>query len=98
MNPADLSIDTLTWGKAGKWKQTRGAAVMELGAAEVDPTAHPKTLDLTANANHFAIYEFVDAETLRVCTAVRGNARPEDFSTLRGDGRYVFVLKRLKAK
>jgi uncharacterized protein (TIGR03067 family) len=98
MNPADLPVDTLTWGKAGKWEQTCGATVVEKGTAEIDPTAQPKALDWTANANHFAIYEFVDADTLRVCTATRGNARPRDFSTRRGDGRYVFVLKRVRAK
>ena len=67
----------------------------------LDPTAKPKTMDLTVSAGSQtdakmeAIYEFKDNE-LRICAKVFGTGRPKEFDAPDGSSTVLIVLKREK--
>lgn len=71
------------------------------GLYEVDPTATPKTIDVTFGDGEDrgqtvqGIYE-LEGETYRVCLGLPGKPRPADFTSKPGSGQILEVLKRKK--
>jgi RNA polymerase sigma factor (sigma-70 family) len=101
---------TLTF-TGGKWKVHRGDEVAVEGTVRlVDVSATPRKFDLVKPSRlapittvDYGIYEF-QGDTLRYCTrngpAGSGidtpDLRPRDFTTRDGDGRTLYVWKRLQ--
>lgn len=71
------------------------------GLYEVDPTATPKTIDVTFGEGEergrtmLGIYE-LEGDTYRVCMALSGKTRPTEFTTKPGSDQMLEVLKREK--
>ena len=71
------------------------------GVYDVNPTARPKTIDVTftegpeAGTTMHGIYE-LDGDTYKVCMAPAGKPRPKDFVSARGSGHVLEILKRDK--
>lgn len=71
------------------------------GTYVIDPTATPKTLDITFTEGPekgktiHAIYE-LDKDTYKVCLALDGKSRPTEFATKPGSLHALEVLKREK--
>jgi RNA polymerase sigma factor (sigma-70 family) len=86
--------------KDGAFTLTHGAAEMK-GVFKTDPSLKPATLDieLTEGAekgdSQMGIYE-LDGDTLRICTAHNGIARPTKFESTAGSGIALIALKRVK--
>jgi RNA polymerase sigma factor (sigma-70 family) len=103
---------TLTFA-GNKWKVHRGDEVAVKGTLRlVDVAATPKkfdlvkTLRLTATTSvDYGIYEW-DGDTLRYCTRNGplefgpgvADLRPRDFTTHDGDGRAIYLWKRIQAR
>jgi uncharacterized protein (TIGR03067 family) len=77
------------------------------GAVKLDDQAKPhKTVDWVKFTNamgeavpeNLGLYEFVDADTLRVCTGGPGNERPTEFKAGEGGPPQLFTLKRDQEK
>jgi uncharacterized protein (TIGR03067 family) len=70
---------------------------------KVDPGKKPKAIDIEVSDGPLAgrtilgIYEVKD-DTLKVCLAIEGDDRPDDFSAKEGSGRQLQVFKKQKAK
>jgi uncharacterized protein (TIGR03067 family) len=66
---------------------------------ELDPSSKPKAVDFVStlrdNVKAHGIYE-LDGDTLKVCWAKAGHARPSEFKTNAGDKRIFLTLKRVK--
>jgi uncharacterized protein (TIGR03067 family) len=63
---------------------------------ELDPSATPRTIDLSARTKILpGIYQ-LKGDELRLCLSLED--RPTDFITRRGDKHELFVLQRVKAK
>jgi uncharacterized protein (TIGR03067 family) len=63
---------------------------------KIDPTKMPKAMDVQPEGEKdaiAAIYE-VKGDTVRVCGAPHGKARPTAFASEPGSGHTLFVLKR----
>ena len=75
----------------------RGQVFMQ-GTTTIDDSAVPMTVDylLTHSPGRgkrqLGIFER-DGDTLRVCVALPGRARPEDFETRQGDDRTLMVWR-----
>jgi RNA polymerase sigma factor (sigma-70 family) len=92
----------------GKWKeQTHGGDTLMIfseGTSQIDPAGEPKTIDHVVTRQvvgkgytRKGIYEFVNNDTLRVCFAPPGEARPARFATTKDDGgRFFWVFQRVK--
>lgn len=71
------------------------------GVFKIDPTATPKTIDLTftdgpgKDNSQKGIYKF-EGETQKICFAAPGNPRPTDFESKPKSGLLVQVLERVK--
>jgi uncharacterized protein (TIGR03067 family) len=71
------------------------------GTYAIDPTAKPKTIDVTImlpdgrKRTHSGIYE-LDADTYKVSMANPGKPRPTEFVSKAGSGNGIQVLKRVK--
>jgi len=67
----------------------------------VDPTARPKTIDVTftdgpeKGNSCYGIYE-LDGDTYKVCIGLTGKPRPTEFASTPGSGHVLEVLKREK--
>ena len=89
--------------KDGKYTVRQGGKVVGEGASKVDPTASPKSLDLTPGGGPTkgktvpAIYE-VKGETLRLCFAPPGKPRPKALESRKGSGHTLDTYKRAKAR
>jgi uncharacterized protein (TIGR03067 family) len=81
----------------------KGASITEstllghVGKIKLDPDKKPAALDVEATifeqkVNYYFVYEFVDDDTLRICSKPYGLERPKEL-TSKG-GQYVFTLKR----
>jgi len=68
------------------------------GTFKLDPTKKPKEIDLSDDKETVKGIYSLDGDTLKFCVASAGNDRPTDFTTKKGDGRGLFVLKRDKDK
>jgi uncharacterized protein (TIGR03067 family) len=89
--------------KDGKFTVRQGDKVLAEGAAKVDPTTSPKSLDITPATGEYkgktlpAIYE-VKGDTHRVCAAQPGKPRPKAFASKEGSGHFLNTYKRVKPK
>lgn len=69
---------------------------------KLDPTKKPAQVDIVRSVGPGAgetikgIYEFIDADTYRVCFAPPGKDRPTEFKTKEGAGHTLHVWKRAK--
>jgi uncharacterized protein (TIGR03067 family) len=85
----------------GKWAIEAEGKVVARGTSTIDPTATPKTVDLTVTEGEssgqtaLGIYELGD-DTRKVCLAQPGQARPTEFAAPAGSGHILAVLKRVK--
>jgi uncharacterized protein (TIGR03067 family) len=86
--------------KGDKYTVTVGKQV-DQGTVKVNPSAKPKTLDITSTegANKgktiLAIYE-LDGDTLRVCYDLNGKDRPTEFKTRTNTQLFLVTYKREK--
>jgi len=75
--------------------------VIQTGAQKIDPSKSPKTIDVTMTegpnkgAVMLGIYEF-KGDTLKVCFAADGKARPTEFKSPPGSQTFVNIHKRVK--
>jgi uncharacterized protein (TIGR03067 family) len=71
------------------------------GSYTVDPTARPKTLDVTftegpeKGKTAYGIYD-LEGDTYKVCIGLTGKPRPTEFASKPGSGHVLEVLKREK--
>jgi uncharacterized protein (TIGR03067 family) len=85
----------------GKWAIEVDGKVVARGTSEIDPTAKPKTVDLTATEGEhtgrtlLGLYELGD-DTRKVCLAQPDRARPTEFAAPAGSGHILAVLQRVK--
>jgi uncharacterized protein (TIGR03067 family) len=74
---------------------------VEKGTQKVDPTKKPKTIDINIlegedkGKSQLGIYE-LDGDTLKMCFAAAGQARPTEFSSKEGSKHDLGVFQRLK--
>jgi uncharacterized protein (TIGR03067 family) len=77
---------------------------IEEGTFRIDPSAKPKTIDVRPTKPKskvmLGIYEIGEGDTIRACFTHPGSAatRPAEFSTTKGTGHTLQVIKRVKAK
>jgi uncharacterized protein (TIGR03067 family) len=86
--------------KGDEYTVTIGA-VSDRGTCKLDPSAKPRTLDITGTEGPnkgktiLAIYER-DGDTLRVCYDLGGKNRPTEFKTTAGSRLFLVEYKRQK--
>jgi uncharacterized protein (TIGR03067 family) len=86
----------------GTYALKEGEKVQEEGAARIDPTTAPRSLDLLPASGPYkgmtllGIYE-VRGDSCRVCLARPGKPRPKAFESKAGSGHELFTFKRVKA-
>jgi uncharacterized protein (TIGR03067 family) len=79
--------------------QSLGMGAVYEGTMKLDPSANPKTFDLTFTAGpekgntSLGIYE-LDADDWKLCLTTRGGGRPKRFATEPGTGHALETLKR----
>jgi RNA polymerase sigma factor (sigma-70 family) len=85
--------------------ETGTGIIVGRGTNKIDPGKKPKTMDETGTTvgnkkeiTRLAIYEFLNDDKYRVCSAEPGKERPDSFSTRADDGRTVWVLQRIKTE
>ena len=89
----------LTFEITGSWKVEIDGRVVGQGAAKVDPTRRPKTIDYTFTGEHtggqfVAIYE-LSGDSFRHCGVLQGN-RPSEFSSKPSSGQILTTFRREK--
>src|SRR5947199_4199953 len=73
----------------------------EEGAAHIDPTTTPRSLDLRPTTGRYkgktvlCIYE-VKGDTLRLCIATPGKPRAKAFESKKGSGHSAITARRVK--
>ena len=95
----------VTWDINGNWKQhVSDGKPAYSGVSAIEPTGKLKTLDLVITSRGdkagkavFAIYEFIDKDTYKICYAVPGRDRPKDFSAKEGSNRSLCTMKKCEA-
>lgn len=77
------------------WNPLPDAGQQMEGSFELDSTKTPKELNLRLDSGQTLeeIYE-LESETLRVCSSVRGGARPTALSTTSGSGLSLVIYRR----
>lgn len=86
--------------KGDKYTVTVGTQV-DKGTVKLDPTAKPKTMDITGvegpnKGKVFpAIYE-LNGDTLRLCYELGGKGRPTEFKSMPGSQQFLVTYKREK--
>jgi len=86
--------------KDGKYTLTLGQRV-DRGTVKADPSAKPKTMDITGvegpnqGKKFLAIYE-LEGDSLRICYDLAGKARPTEFKAPPGSQRFLVTYKREK--
>jgi uncharacterized protein (TIGR03067 family) len=86
---------------SGRVSVRRGDKVISAGTITLDPTANPKTIDVTFTEGErkgktaLGIYE-IESDAFRVCLARVGDERPVTFSARAGSGRILIGYKREK--
>jgi uncharacterized protein (TIGR03067 family) len=75
--------------------------VTERGVIKIDPAKDPATMDVTPtqgkdkDKTQSAIFK-LDGDTLTICYAQPGQARPTEFAAKKGTGHQLAVLKRMR--
>jgi uncharacterized protein (TIGR03067 family) len=99
-----VSADTLKTGQLmidGDKHTVKVGDTTYKGTHKLDPTAKPKTIDITDTEGPFkdktvlGIYE-LDGDEFKICYAAPGKDRPKDFSAKEGTGYHCHVWKREK--
>jgi uncharacterized protein (TIGR03067 family) len=87
----------------GKFQfQNASKKVRAAGTVKIDPSARPRTMDFTYTEGELkghttpGIYE-LDGDTLRICTAAQGKARPTEFASKPGSHLALVTYQREKA-
>jgi len=98
MPEADVKMADMRFIIEGdKIQATRGGKEKGKGGTfKLDPSKKPKEIDLIDDKETVKGIYSLDGDTLKFCLAKGGNDRPTDFTTKKGDGRGLFVLKRDK--
>ena len=85
-----------------KFTMERAGKMVEEGWICIDPTRKPKVIDVYARESKvvMSIYEWDGADKIRLCGTHPGTeqTRPKLFSTTKGSGHVMFVIKRERAK
>jgi uncharacterized protein (TIGR03067 family) len=98
--PADDTKDFKLEFKGDKVFFTAGKVNHE-GTFKLDPTTKPKGIDIIPSdgpekgKTQLGIYLF-EGDTLKICGADADKERPKEFTTKKGSGQMVVVLKRAK--
>ena len=85
----------------GSSRVEQGEKTLAKGTFRIDAEKMPREIDLTANEadgqgqTTLVIYELAD-DTLRICGARPGAARPGEFAATDGNGCTLTVFRRLK--
>lgn len=86
----------------GKWKeQSDAGTTLAEGTSRINPAAKHRTLDWEVKGEtntKRGIYEFVNADSWRVCFAPPDKDRPDRFTTSKKDGRVIWVFQRVKER
>jgi uncharacterized protein (TIGR03067 family) len=85
-------------------QQTGHGVILREGTMKINPGRSPRAIDCTLKLRSFpeplatqkGIYEFVNDDTYRLCTASPGKDRPGSFSTRPGSGHVLWVFQRVK--
>ena len=87
-----------------RYRQEAAGQLIESGTLKLDPTAKPKTIDMTVQSGmakgkvQRGIYR-LEGDTWIVCAPEAGvKERPTEFTSKGGKGWMVFELKRVKEK
>ena len=98
---ADLKDVRLVIAADGKFKAQNAGQTFLAGAVRIDPDKKPRTMDITYTEGDLkgqtsrAIYE-LDGDTLRICRAAPGKARPTEFTSKPGSGLTLMTYQRAK--
>ncbi len=89
----------LTFGPDGKLTIQHKGKAME-GTYKLMPDKKPRQMDVTLKEGgkeelHKAIY-LLEKDSLKICGAETGEARPTEFATKEGEKTLLLVLKRVK--
>ena len=85
--------------KDDKYTVTVGEQGTDQGTIKLDPSANPKTMDITGTdgpnkgKTFPCIYE-LDGDTLKICYDLSGKARPTEFKTKPDTKLYLVTYKR----
>ena len=99
-----ISADTLKTGQLtidGDKHTVKVGDTTYKGTHKLDPTAKPKTIDITpTNGDNkgktsLGIYD-LDGDTLKICWAPAGKDRPTEFKSADGSGVFLAVHKKAK--
>jgi uncharacterized protein (TIGR03067 family) len=99
----DLKKTTLSIDADGKASASREGRMIVAGTLTIEPTSAPMAVDLTYTEGDtkgrtaLGIYKIED-DTLTICRAAPGKARPTEFSSQPGSGHTLLTYKRDKAK
>lgn len=89
--------DSTTFTVSGaEWVWKENGVVIQYGAFKLtDPSTNPKQFEFTASDGGvgYSIYQF-DGDEFKYCAHGSPAARPTDFTTKAGDGRYCCIWKR----
>jgi RNA polymerase sigma factor (sigma-70 family) len=85
-------------------QQTGHGVILREGTMKINPERSPKAIDCTWKLKGFpepmatqrGIYEFMNNDTYRLCTASSGKDLPDSFSTRPGSGHVLWVFQRVK--
>jgi uncharacterized protein (TIGR03067 family) len=92
----------LVFDAEGKFKVQNAGKTILAGSVQIDPDKKPRTMDITYSEGDpkgqtsRAIYE-LDGDTLRMCCAAFGKARPTEFASKPGSGISLMTYKREKS-
>jgi uncharacterized protein (TIGR03067 family) len=98
---ADLKDIRLLIDADGKFKAQNAGQTFLAGTVQTDPDKKPRTMDITYTEGDLkgqtsrAIYE-LDGDTLRICRAAPGKARPTEFASKPGSGLTLMTYQRGK--
>jgi uncharacterized protein (TIGR03067 family) len=97
--PLEGTMKGLTVVMAGEQRTLKaGATVFSQGSYRIDPAARPRAIDLTIGQGSHkgqvvrGIYD-LDADTLRVCLAMKGGPRPTEMASKPDSGHTLIVHK-----
>jgi uncharacterized protein (TIGR03067 family) len=85
--------------KDDKYTVTVGKERPDKGTVKLDPSAKPKTMDITSTdgpnkgKTFLTIYE-IDGDTMRVCYDLSGKSRPTEFKTKPNTQLYLVTYQR----